>query len=114
MNEFARQGRVCLDETVSVGGQWDERVRWNGWLCPVIDAWSVVLVADRLNDGADDGAVRIDWTEDGALVLTDVLYAEEDPAHYRPEILPADEDGLYAMGAYGWIWSEDTDSRVNP
>lgn len=105
-------GKVCIDDLVTVEAEYDPDVRWNGWLCPRLDAWSCVKVLDALNAEHGEGENRIygiDYTfdEDGALVLDERQWRDEDPENYKPEVLPPNEDGLYALGAYSWVWSAD-------
>ena len=103
-------GPVCIDDLITVMGQFDPRDRWNGWLCPRIDALSAVLVLEAIeNDPMNDGYYGYDWTFDdaGSLVIEDRQYRTEYPDDFKPEILSPDEDGLYSLGAYGWCWSED-------
>lgn len=94
-------GPICLDEYVTVLGQYMDRNRWNGWLMPQIDAYSVEMVKAALD--SDDDNYRYEWQDDLSLKVTNV----EDPEY--PEILHPNEDGLYALGAGSWTWSEDTD-----
>jgi hypothetical protein len=98
-------GPVCIDEVVTVMGQYDD-TRWNGWLCPRIDAWAVekVLAAFDRDDLSDQYPPTHGWRADGALVVTE--WDGEDP--YTAVLLP-DEDGLYALGAWAWVWAPDTD-----
>lgn len=104
-------GPICIDETLTVLAEYDPRVRWNGWLgSPFLDAWSVEAVFETLrpydeyNDLAD---FRMhEWTDDGVLVVITRDTVGGVIEEFREEIAP-NEDGLYALGAYSWIWSED-------
>ena len=98
-------GPVCLDELVTVLGQYNPRNRWNGWLMPAIDAWSVEEVLAKFADDMDYG-YEWEWLDDGSLKLIERQWRDEDP-DYVPEILTPDEDGLYALGAGSWTWSEN-------
>lgn len=106
---------MCLDELVTVQAEYMPRHRWNGWLaCPWIDAWSVVTVLDLINAdpyGDADSGYEYDFREDGALMLTDRQYRAEGGGEDATDTLVPTVDGLYALGAYGWIWSEDTDEN---
>lgn len=96
-------GSVSLDGIPSVLGQYDPSVRWNGWLCPSLDAHSVVVVLDAINAEPLDGLERVydyDWSDDGALLLTDC----QEPGE-PVEVVGPDADGLYALGSHGWVWS---------
>jgi hypothetical protein len=103
-------GLVTLDGDPIVWGVYDRRVRWNGWLCPSIDAWSVVRVLDTLNALQDDD-YRVDytWNESGALVLTETQWAIEAGDDYQPQVIEPDGDGLYSLGAHAWVWSAADD-----
>jgi hypothetical protein len=85
-------------------------VRWNGWIgFPYFDAFTTVEILEFVSDpeaGGDD--YGYDWTfeDDGTLVIEDRQYRAEDPEHFEPERIEPDEDGLYSLGAYGWVWSE--------
>jgi hypothetical protein len=103
-------GPVCIDDVVTVLAEYDPAYRWNGWLaCPRMDALSVVAVMDALS--AAGGTYTYAFTEDGTLTLTD-----PDERDYADETLPytetyvPDEDGTYALGESGWVWSEDPDA----
>lgn len=96
----------------TVIGQYDYYDRWNGWLCPGIDAWSVELVLGTIKADVEyweEYGYEWDWREDGALILIDRRARAEATEEYpfEPEILAPDEDGLYALGTYSWTWSED-------
>lgn len=95
-------GPVCIDDYLTVLAQYDPTLRWNGWLAsPALDAWTVQRVLDVLGD---DDQQRFEWVDGGALrVTTDC----GDGTTYT-ELLHPDADGLYALGAYGWVWAEDT------
>lgn len=98
-------GPISIDEGPTVLAQYHERERWNGWLCPRIDAISAVAVLDWLNEVGPEYGYDYDFDAAGSLILTDRQYRDEDP-DYVPEELPADADGLYSLGAYSWVWSE--------
>lgn len=99
-----KSGIVGFDDWLLVYGQWDDRDRWNGWLNPRIDVAAVEHVLTSLNEDKDVDE-KMHWTwEDGTLVLTEVYGPTEKDVQvtrYAP-----DEDGLYALGNYGWTWSE--------
>lgn len=94
-------GPICLDEYITVLGQYPRNVRWNGWLMPVIDAWSVNAIAETFKD---DEFVKLEWRDDGALLHYDLQWADE--PDFEPDVLLPDDDGLYALGAGFWTWSE--------
>lgn len=99
-------GPVRLDETVSVLAQYSPSVRWNGWLIPSMDAWSVETVLTAVNEpfgGDTTNGYEWEWLDDGSLQLTERLHDEEPDT----QILHPDEDELYSLGAYSWTWSED-------
>jgi hypothetical protein len=113
-------GPVCLDETVTVLAVYDPSHRWNGWLAaPRMDAHSVVTVLDALEaayDRPEDAEIYgtdYRWDEDGSLLVRDRQWLweaeteEETAAASVWERIPADADGLYTPGAFGWVWSED-------
>lgn len=96
-----KAGWISLDLFMPVLGQWDPSVRWNGWLCPSIDALSVVEVLDGINAENGEPVYLYDWTDEGYLMLVEL----EDPDG-GVEFLRPDEDGLYPLGSMAWIWSE--------
>lgn len=82
--------------------------RWNGWIgFPYFDALTAVEILDFVNDGNDD-YYGTDWYFDaeGNLVLEDRQFRTEYPEDFAPEVIAPDEDGLYSVGAYSWVWSE--------
>jgi hypothetical protein len=101
-------GHVCLDDLVTVLAEYPTDHRWNGWICPNLDAWSVVKVAEALDrayaDGTDQRGPEISWV-DGDLVVT-----EYDGDEAFPETIPADASGLFSLGAYAWTWSADAEA----
>lgn len=98
-----RVTQVSVGGAAGVLGQWHADVRWNGWLCPSIDALAVeVILTDLAASYAaanDPDAPTWEWADDGTLLVTD----NADDAHYTERYEP-DADGLYALGAYGWCW----------
>lgn len=97
-------GPVCLDEFVTVMGQYSDQ-RWNGWLCPQLDAVAINRVIEAF--AADEDTFRFEWLGDDDLSLKVIdTHLGEDEVY--EEILTPDEDGLYALGSFGWTWSEDT------
>lgn len=91
----------------TVLAQYDPSDRWNGWLCPSMDAHSAVAILDMFNTDAqsDPGLADsyIGYTfEDETLVLHHALYPDDPPERITP-----DEDGLYSLGAYAWTWAEN-------
>lgn len=105
-------GPICLDEYVTVQGQYNPRNLWNGWLMPHIDAWSVEKVMRAFEDTDTDTGYDWEWQEDGSLQVIDRQWRLEDPEFFQPEILQPDEDGLYALGAGSWTWSDDTEEAA--
>lgn len=104
-----RCGWIALNGDIEtrVLAQYPYDVRWNGFLIPALDAWSVVKVLTYVDTVADhDGGWDWDWREDGALVLIDRQWRTEDPEGFQPEVLEPSPEGLYPLGAYGWVWSE--------
>lgn len=96
-------GPVSLDgqATPSVLAQYQPSVRWNGWLCPSIDALSAVEILTWLNRvQPPEDTVGWRFDDDGGLWLDDHCYPD-DPE----EGLPPDSDGLYPLGAFGWVWT---------
>lgn len=97
-------GPVCLDELVTVLAEYPTDHRWNGWILPGLDAWSVVKVAEALTEAYADTSERapeIAWV-DGDLVVT-----EYDGDEAYAETIHPNGDGLYGLGAYAWTWSVD-------
>jgi hypothetical protein len=100
-----KQGIVGIDDRFLVYGQWYDHDRWNGWLNPRIDKAAVEHVLTGLNaEKPDDEQMRWTWEDDGTLVLTEI-YGPSDQ-DIEVERLQPNEDGLYALGNYGWVWSE--------
>lgn len=99
-------GPICLDELVTVMGQYSDR-RWNGWICPHIDAWSVQHTLEQFSPD-DDLQETFTWEWDDEL---DRPYLQSHSRDYPGECderLDPDEDGLYPLGYMSWTWSEDT------
>lgn len=95
------------DPETRVLAQYPYDTRWNGFLVPVLDPWSVVRVLTYLDTVAEhDGGWDWDWREDGALVLVDRRWRLEDPDHFQAEVLNPTQEGMYSLGAYGWVWEE--------
>lgn len=89
-------GPVSIDGFVTVLGQYDPTDRWNGWINPRIDPLAVEQVLLALaTDPMTEDAPRHEWLEHGELFLRD--------SHGSWHVYP-DEDGLYALGAYSWVW----------
>jgi hypothetical protein len=100
-------GPVCLDEWVTVLAEYPTDVRWNGFLVPHLDPWSVefVLAASYAMDAIEgvEGHRRHEWhDEDGILRVTEVHDGED----YVEDLFP-NADGLYPLGAYAWVWAVD-------
>lgn len=105
-------GLVSLDgQPPGIWAVYDPDERWNGFLCPKLDAWSVAEVLAALNAEPVDGlpvAYRYDWSPTGDLLLWDLLYQSEvGEDAYEPDVLVPDEDGLYSLGASSWVWTEE-------
>jgi hypothetical protein len=113
-------GPVTLDGWVTVLAVYDPSERWNGWLAaPRMDALSVVTVLTALNGQYTDADAAVyghDWTfnADGSLTVVERQWTHEYPNEpNHGETIPADADGLYTLGAYGWVWSEDDDPTTS-
>lgn len=98
--------------TTTVCGQYDTAERWNGYLCPWLDAHGVVTVLDALARAyaaaQDEYQPTYEWTAAGDLLLTE----HHDDAHYTTRYEP-DADGLYQLGAHGWVWTEHDEMRCD-
>lgn len=95
--------------------EYDPISRWNGWLAaPHFDPLAVVAVLDYIND--EQPEYGYDWTfeDDGTLVLEDRYYRDEYPDDAEPERIAPTADGLYTLGAFGWVWLEADDERHGP
>lgn len=104
-------GRVNVSCAESWLAQYDPRERWNGFLAaPAFDALTAVAILDeieRWNVAASSPEYGYDYDFDGdVLVVESRLYRAEDPENYVPERVAPDEDDLYTLGAYGWVWTE--------
>jgi hypothetical protein len=77
-------------------------VRWNGFLCPFLDALTcveVVAALNALNDTWGEPPLVLDFEADGTMAVNDLTYPGDEPERIEP-----DADGLYALGSYGWVW----------
>lgn len=102
---------VCLDELVTVWGQYDPRSRWNGWLMPRMDAWAAesvltAVAAEHALTGEPD-RITWSWSDDGTLTVVETYEPDADCT----DVYPPDSDGLVALGAGGWVWAEDDDDN---
>lgn len=104
MRDHYKRGLICLDELVTVEAVYDPRERWNGFLCPRMDRDAVETVMAALSADADDRDPRPPSHQWDGDVLTLTEYDGEDE---YAETLTPDTDGLYALGARSWVWSED-------
>lgn len=104
MRQHEKRGPVCLDELVTVEAVYDPHERWNGFLCPRMDRDAVekVMAAFRQYDGETDPRPPTHRWEGDSLILT-----QYDGVDGYDETLTPDADGLYALGARSWVWSED-------
>ena len=107
---------VCLDELVTVWGEYDTRTHWNGFLCPRLDAWACERVLDALDaayrHSGEEVSITHEWADDGTLVIHETYGPDTDtPGEdaWSTDYLTPNDDGLYALGAYGWTWSADED-----
>jgi hypothetical protein len=102
-----RRGPVCIDDLVTVQAVYDRQERWNGFLCPRMDrdAVETVMAAFGPDDGVSDPRPPSHHWDGDVLPLTQ--YDGDD--EYNETLMP-DADGLYALGAREWVWSEDGDS----
>jgi hypothetical protein len=82
-----------------IAGFHNPAIRWNGWACPSFTLDAVRTLAEWLAgqdpyDGYDTVTVR-----DGGSVAVTTFDGEV------YDVTP-DDDGLYGVGAYAWVWSE--------
>jgi hypothetical protein len=103
MTENLRYGPVRIDELVTVEAVFDPQERWNGWLCPRLDRDAVETVMAAFGEDVGESDPRPTHRWDGD-VLTLTEYDGDD--EYSETLMP-DADGLYALGARSWVWSED-------
>lgn len=92
-------GPVELGGIGPVLAQYDPDVRWNGWLCPRLDACSVVVILDAIiASSPSDPPFAYEFIQ--GVLFVDDMYDQTLPTDwYEP-----DEDGLYALGSHAWIW----------
>lgn len=80
--------------------------RWNGFLCPRLDALAAVTVLDRLAV-LQPGTLAWTFAPDATLIVINLDYvAAGDDLEGCVDVYPTDSDGLYALGAWGWTWQE--------
>ncbi len=102
--------RVTIDGETWFTARADVAERWNGWLaCPWftrleaerVAAWLEANRAAEVARYGESEGISASWDGD-TLVLGD-------PSYDVVERLDA-VDGYYAIGAYGWVWSDDDDA----
>lgn len=82
-------------------------IRWNGWACPSFDRANTERLAASLNRAAEQSGFDPDFYtarwEGDVLVLTlpQNMQDGDGPERYAP-----DEDGLYNVGSWGWVWDD--------
>ena len=101
-------GPISIDGYAKVIAQYMPRNRWNGWVCPWLDAWSCVKVLEEINDPDYDPTYTWHWEDDATLVLN--THEEGNDETYAERLVP-DEDGLYALGSHFWVWHEDDEEE---
>jgi hypothetical protein len=92
---------------------WMDDNRWNGWLAaPYFDAYTTVSILEMVNEDPYEvngisNYYGYDWhfEDDGTLVVMSRQFQAEEP-DAQPERITPDEDGLYTVGSWGWVWSE--------
>ena len=80
--------------------------RWNGFLCPRLDALTAVTVLTELTALQPTSTA---WTfgVDGSLIVINLDYvASGDSVDDCTDTYAPDRDGLYALGAWSWTWQE--------
>lgn len=95
-------GPVSIDDTFEFFAQYP-RLRWNGWVMPSFDAWSVQQIIETLAMDQPE-YYRLTWRDDLSLEFTQLDGEDE-----YTDIIEPDEDGLYAVGAGSWTWQENPD-----
>lgn len=103
----------------AVLAQYDPAERWNGFVCPHMDALSAVTVLDWIGSDHEYGVTYdfvpgdyedVDEFGQYVLLVTDIQYSDPESCDYQddyePERIAPDADGLYALGAYAWTWTE--------
>jgi hypothetical protein len=111
-------GPICLDDMITVIGQYPNGYYWNGFLIPAIDPLACVETLEALNAsyaemGRPEDGLAWRWLEDGRLEVTDLSTATEADGPWVETYSP-DADGLYGLGAYGWTWQEDLAPEDDP
>lgn len=93
-----------------VSGVHDPSQRWNGWACPSFSLEAVQGLAAWIDAQPAEMQLERIKVEDGRVFYGCPFDAEGrvivDIAAWRWTELPADEQGLYPVGAWGWTWSE--------
>ena len=87
----------------SYNGEILNETRWNGWVCPRFTR----EVAEQYV--ADHMALNVLTDDDPRLVWEgDTIVIKHHPSsEWDDEIIEPDADGMYAIGAFSWCWSED-------
>lgn len=107
-------GPVTFDDELVVLAEFDPDERWNGWLCPAFDAYTVVAVLGHIVS-AELGEVAFDWTFAGEdLILTDRRTLAEQGVGYEPAVVAPTPDGLYPLGARAWCWYAPDPGLTHP
>lgn len=88
--------------------------RWNGFLCPRLDALAAVTVLSELTALQPTSTA---WTfgVDGSLIVINLDYvASGDNVDNCTDTYAPDRDGLYALGAWSWTWQEADSEALAP
>ena len=92
---------VELEGVVIARATYDDRDRWNGWLCPYFTRDTVDRIMDALQVAYVGTGMRAPehyWDGD-TLILTEY---DADGEGYEDVMAPV--GGLYPLGARGWTW----------
>jgi hypothetical protein len=98
MTKFTLDGVHVYEGEYVVGPE----ERWNGFACPMFDKFTAVEILE------DCGATEIRFTPKRRDYPNGLLSWKDREGEY--DHCPMGADGMFALGAYAWIWDEADES----